>query len=791
MLSAMKVNPRRRRPQVLSRIIQFSTHRPKRVIALWAVVMLLLGSAGAGFGYKVVTDDAAQFLPRGSESAEAIAYAREAFGQQKGTQTVTMLVKRADGASLTAAERAEVRSVAAATLRWRVNKDSSALSSQVGDLDERAGRVVDAQMGPASPDGRVQLVALQWKGNATDAVAQEFFREVRDRATQTLRGQDLRVGFTGGVASTADEVKAQEGTRALSQVLLFGAVVALSLLFFRGPLAAIVPLLAIYLVAVGASGLIVLAALAFGFKLDVNTPQLITVVLVGIGVDYFLFLLFRLRERLRMGEDRRTAAARAAAAIGPVIASAALAIVAAFATMLVAEFGQFRVIGPAVAISVVVMLAAGVTLMPAIAAVTGRALFWPSRSWAKQSPDGPAAKLGRRLARKPGRAAIGVTALLVVLSTFAFGMSMSYDQGRDSGAQTPATRTADAIAGTFSEGASDPQQVYVRAAARTLTASQLEPLRQRLGRVAGVSAVGEAALAPGGRGARVDVALKAGPYTQAAMDVVRGPLRTAARDARPAGTTTLVGGTAAIYADVSDSVNRDMKLIFPIAAGLILFILIGTLRSAVAPLYLLAAVVLEFAATLGASVLVFQQLGAATGLAFVLPLVLFLFVVALGTDYNILMTARLREEMLAGKPVKTAVADAVRHVAPAVSAAGLVLASSFGTLILESSDVAKQQGFAMAFGILLASLVVSSILVPALTAVAGRRVWWPHGSHSPVRREEPGTGGGASRQPLDHAASCQGAPRKRRPSVLEWPKLATVSTRPKRSGCGRTVTTRW
>src|SRR5829696_6101432 len=724
----MKFNPIQRRPQMLSHVIQFSISRPKRVIVLWAVLMLTLGSIGAGFGYKLVTDDTARFLPKGAESAQAIDFARDVFGQQAGTRTVSMLVRRADGTALTASDRAEIRSLAAATRHWRVDTDSPALKSQIGDLDERAGRVVDAQAGPASPDGGLQLVALQWKGNTTDPVAQEFFRQVRERAADTARAHHLRVGFTGGVASMADEMKSQEGTRALSQALLFGAVVALSLLFFRGPLAAIVPLLAIYLVAAGASGLVVLAALASGFKLDVNTPQLITVVLVGIGVDYFLFLLFRLRERLRLGEDRRTAAARAAARVGPVIASAALAIVAAFATMLLAEFGQFRVIGPAVAISVLVMLVAGVTLMPAIAAVTGRALFWPSHSWAKERINGPAARLGRRIARTPGRAALGVTALLVVLSTFAFGMTMSYDQGEQSGPPTPATRTADAIAHSFSSGAGDPQQVYVMSSSGTLTAAQLAPLRHRLARVAGVSAVGEPELAADHKAARVDVALGDGPFTRDAMDVARGPLRAASRDAAPAGTTTLVGGTAAIYADVSDSVNRDMKLIFPVAAGLILFILIATLRSALAPLYLLTAVVLEFAATLGAAVLVFQQLGGATGVAFVLPLVLFLFVVALGTDYNILMTARLREEMLDGKPVRTAVADAVRHVAPAVAAAGLVLASSFGTLMLEPSEVAKQQGFAMAFGILLASLVVSSILVPALTTLAGQRAWWPHRS---------------------------------------------------------------
>jgi putative drug exporter of the RND superfamily len=713
---------------MLRRTIKFSTSRPKRVIALWFVVALALASIGAGFGYKVVSDDTAQFLPKASESAQAADFARTAFGQQKNTHTVTMLVQRTDGASLTASDQEAVRSLAAATRRWRIDTDASALQRQVGDLHERAGQVVGAQVGPASRDGRLQLVALQWKGNTTDPVAQEFFRQVRDRAADIARGQELRLGFTGGVASRADEVKAQEGTRTLSQVLLFGSVIALSLLFFRGPLAAIVPLLAIYLVAAGASGLVVLAALAFGFTLDVNTPQLITVVLVGIGVDYFLFLLFRLRERLQLGDDRRTAAAIAADGVGPVIASAALAIVAAFATMLLAEFGQFQVIGPAVAISVLVMLAAGVTLMPAIAAVTGRALFWPSRSWAQERSDGPAARLGRGIARTPGRTALAVIALLVVFSTLALGTTMSYDQGEGDGSSTPATRTADAIAGTFSEGASDPQQVYVNSSTGTLTAAEIEPLRERLGRVDGVSAVGQAGLAPDERAARVDVALDDGPFTKDAMELVRGPLRDAAREAAPAGTTTLVGGTAAIYADVSDSVNRDMKLIFPIAAGLILFILVGTLRSAVAPLYLLAAVVLEFAATLGAAVLVFQQLGDATGLAFVLPLVLFLFVVALGTDYNILMTARLREEMLAGKPVRVAVAEAVRHVAPAVAAAGLVLASSFGTLMLESSEAARQQGFAMAFGILLASLVVSSILVPALTALIGQRAWWPHRS---------------------------------------------------------------
>src|SRR6185295_41112 len=286
----------------------------------------------------------------------------------------------------------------------------------------------------------------QWKGNVTDPVARDWFRQVRDRAAAQARDHGLRVGFTGGVASVADDVKANEGTRALAQLLLFGAVVLLSLVFFRGPLAAVVPLVAIFLVATAASGMVVLAAYALGFKLDVGTPQLITVVLVGIGIDYFLFLLFRLRERLRAGDDRR-----AAGAVGPVIASAALAIVTAFATLALAQFGQFRVLGPSIAIAVLVMLFAGITLMPAIAAVTGRALFWPSRSWQRERPNGPAARLGRGIARTPGRVALAAIAVLVVLASFAIGTHMTYDLG--GGRTTAATRTADEIAATLSAGA--------------------------------------------------------------------------------------------------------------------------------------------------------------------------------------------------------------------------------------------------------------------------------------------------------------------------------------------------
>lgn len=708
---------------MLARILNYATTRPKRVIATWIVLGLSLSVIGAWQSYSVTTDDTAQFLPKQSESAAALRYARDAFDAREGTTTATVLLARDDGGRLTAADRSAIAGITREMSRWRPDPEPLRAESEPFGLGDRAGKVLGVSTGPVAPDGRFQLAGVQWQANTTDPVALGAYRQFRDHVADEAAAHDLRAGFTGGIASVADAAKASEVSQYVASVLLFAAVLGLSLLFFRGVLAAVLPLLAIVVVSGAATGLVVTAALIFGFKLDTGTPQLITVVLVGVGIDYFLFLLFRLRERLRLGEDKRTAARHAAGRVGPVIASAALAIVAAFATLGIAQFGQFRVLGPAVAISVLVMLAAGVTLMPAIAAVSGRVLFWPSKRWQQEPVGGPAERLGVRIAAHPGRTALAVTAVLVALAAAALGTQSNYDLG-SSGPSTAASRTADEIAATLPRGATDLQPVYVRAD-HPLTAGELAPLRRALAAVDGVGSAGEPVLTPDRRGAQLDVALDDEATSAAGMAVARGPLRDAAHGAAPAHATVMVAGNAAVFADVSDAIDHDLRLIFPLAAGLIGLILVVMLRSVVAPAYLLAAVALEFAATLGASVLVFQVLGGADGVAFTLPLVLFLFVVALGTDYNILMTARLREEMLAGRSPREAVAEAVRRVAPAIAAAGLVLATSFGTLMLEPDASARQMGFAMAFGILLASLVVSSVLVPAVTALVGQKAWWP------------------------------------------------------------------
>jgi putative drug exporter of the RND superfamily len=379
-------------------------------------------------------------------------------------------------------------------------------------------------------------------------------------------------------------------------------------------------------------------------------------------------------------------------------------------------------LGPAVAIAVLVMLFAGITLFPALLAVTGAAMYWPSRSWQRDRSNGPAARLGGLVARRPAAVAATSVAFLALLAAGGVGAKIAFDLGGEP--KTRATRVADEIAEVLPRGATDPVQVYVESG-RPLTAEALQPLEARLADVDGVGSVSAPTLAADRRVALIDVSLNHEADSSAAMDLVRGPIREIARSSAPPDAEVLVGGHPAVYADVDKSVMRDLRLIFPVAAALILLILVALLRSIVAPLYLLLAVGLEFAATFGAAVLVFQHLLDGAGVAFTLPVVLFLFVVALGTDYNMLIASRLREESDEGRSVRQATANAVSFAVPAMAAAGLALAVAFGSLLLYPDEATKQMGFAMAVGILLAALVVSALLVPALTALLGDKAWWP------------------------------------------------------------------
>ena len=196
-----------------------------------------------------------------------------------------------------------------------------------------------------------------------------------------------------------------------------------------------------------------------------------------------------------------------------------------------------------------------------------------------------------------------------------------------------------------------------------------------------------------------------------------------------------MGGQTMAFADLRAAATRDYKVVFPVAALLILVILAVLLRSVVAPLYLLAGVWLGFGATLGAAVIAFQGIKGNAGTMFMMPMICYIFVVALGSDYNILLTTRLREEIVEGATPHDAASMAVLHAGPTVAAAGVILAGTFASLMLSGISLMVEMGFAVMIGILLVSFVMASVLVPSVATLLGRRIWWPGHRYQPSDAE--------------------------------------------------------
>jgi RND superfamily putative drug exporter len=326
--------------------------------------------------------------------------------------------------------------------------------------------------------------------------------------------------------------------------------------------------------------------------------------------------------------------------------------------------------------------------------------------------------------------------VLGVLAVFALGFNPNFDLG-DSGApknveSAVALRT---LQTGLPAGSTDPTPVLLHSTdGQPLTQAELTAYAAQLGQAEGVGQVGPPTLNDDKTTASFSVVLKEDPTSDQALADVKGPIRDAAHAAAPEGTEALVGGTTSVFVDFQKAMNRDYLVVFPVAALVIMLILALLLRSLVAPLYLMASVALGFGATLGAAVLVFQHLGGREGLIFLLPIYIYLFVVALGTDYNILMIARLREEAREGADSRHAAAEALKHAGPTVAAAGLILAGTFASLMLGGNALLTALGFSISFGIFVAAFVMAMFFTPSLTALIGHAAWWP--GHGDETRED-------------------------------------------------------
>ncbi len=554
--------------------------------------------------------------------------------------------------------------------------------------------------------------------------------EILINAVDSIReigGEDLPAGLTekvtGPAGFSADASAAFEG---INSTLLFTTailVLVLLVLIYRSSIFWVIPLFAVLLAEFVVRGIGYLLASA-GLVINGQVGGILLVLVFGAGTDYALLLTARYREELRLVEDRHEAMRIAVRQAGPAIIASAGTVVAALLCLSFASVNSTAGLGPVGAMGVAVAAIAMLTVLPALLLIGGRRAFWPfvpRVGSEERSRRGSWRGLGEWIERRHRPVWIVTTLALGAIALGTLTLDDNVTTANAFRGDVESVEGQALIEESFPAGASAPTVALVTDPAK------VEAVREAAARSSVVDSV--AAPETGSTGVRFDVTLNADPFAEdgyAAIDVLRDDLQAVGGDA------VLVGGATAEEADLRAAIERDTKLLVPLVLIVVFAILIVLLRSVVAPLMLMATVVLSFFAALGLALLVFSLFTDFPGEDPSYPLFAFIFLVALGVDYNIFLMARVREEAHR-MPTRDAMLLALAVTGGVITSAGVVLAGTFAVLAVLPLIALTQLGITVALGVLLDTLVVRSILVPALTFELGERTWWP----SRFRREPP------------------------------------------------------
>ena len=695
----------------------------------------------------------AQFLPSSAPSQHA-AHLATPFQTTNIGATALIIASRSDG----------VLAMADDAAMDRVEQGTAGLAGVVSVKD--LGRSADGQARKAL------VVTTSNDGNSGDPA---LVSQIRSIFGDSQPPAGLSLHLTGPLAQTTDAAASasQVGTNIRVFTVLF--VVVLLFVVYRAVLAPLITLLPAVL-ALLASGPLIAKASQLGLPVSVATQTLLPVLLIGAGTDYGLFLVFRVREEIRRGALPRDGLVTAMSRVGMSITYSALTVIAALACLALASFTLYHGLGPSLALGVAVILMAALTLLPALVAILGRATFWPSRPRAGQQAMGGWGRVAARIVHRPflvlPAGAVLFAALSAGLAAFTVGgFTSSAPSGSDSAAGDAA------VAAHFPASNRNPEDLLLRFATpiwdhadgvtvaeqllnsaavfhsvsgpldpngTRISVDQLVSLHARLGSPSALPPAPPAGVvvAPAtyaayrstaqfisadGRTVQFYAALSAGPGgSHAAINAipqVRTTLENAAARARAQDSGVL--GLDAVAYDINAYSTSDLLAIAPVVMAALAVLLAALLRSLIAPLYLVATVALSYLAALGFAAFIFGKLGGDSGINFVIPILLFIFAMALGEDYNILLMTRVREEAQ-HRPLSDALIRAVGFTGGTITSAGLILAGTFTVLaIAGNSDQSRQLGFTIAFAILLDTFFVRTLLVPSIAAILGRWNWWP------------------------------------------------------------------
>lgn len=590
----------------------------------------------------------------------------------------------------------------------------TALSQEAGQYAV-GGAVPPPQV---SPDGSVATFPVPMTvtdQEATAATVEDLRADLREGAPE-----GVTVQVTGSPAFTADLTKVFEGADVTLLIVTASVVAVLLLITYRSPILWIVPLTVVAVTEQATLRLLESVLPLWNLQSDGAVTGITSVLVFGAATNYALLLISRYREQLRLRENRFEAMAVALRRSGEAILASGGTVILSVLTLLLASIAFNRALGVANAIGIVMALLAGLVVLPAVLALLGRWVFWPFIPKVGSTGREGAiwGRIGQVAARRPAAVAAGGIALLGVLAAGGIGLQTGLSTTEQFRDKPEAVTALETLSTAFPAGASTPVAVLTTPAAAQEVADV----------AAQVPGVASATVGESGEGvAQVNVVLEAEPGSEASYEAIRD-LREAVGDVEGSGADGLpgavVGGAVATQLDLAEAQARDRAVIIPLVLVLVFAVLVVLLRSLLAPVLLVATVVASFFASVGASWLLFEQVLGFPALDDGVLLLAFLFLVALGVDYNIFLVTRAKEEA-ASAGTREGMLVALRVTGGVITSAGILLAAVFAVLGVLPLITLTQIGIIVCVGVLLDTLLVRTLIVPSLAMVTGERFWWP------------------------------------------------------------------